>query len=120
MFGDTILRAIGRLVTDSIREVDTAFRYGGEELVIIMPETDLKAAGHLCQRLCRAIAGTGVGEPEKTIAVTVSVGVACFEKEPPDTALSLIEKADKALYRAKADGRNRVAFYRPADGGPPN
>lgn len=99
MAGDRLLEDLSRLVSGSIREADLAVRYGGEELLIILPETGLTMAAHLAERLrCLVEANT---------PVTVSAGVASFSKDMKNID-ELIKKADSALYTSKKEGRNQV------------
>jgi diguanylate cyclase (GGDEF)-like protein len=106
--GDAVLRAIAQLVRQSIRDCDVACRYGGEELVILMPDCVQDDAARRAEALRADIAGAppmmdGAG-PD---VITASFGVAEYPLHGPD-ADALFWAADKALYKAKRDGRNRV------------
>ncbi len=106
--GDAVLRAIAQLVRQSIRDCDVACRYGGEELVILMPDCMQEDAARRAEALRADIAGAppmhdGAGAD----VITASFGVAEYPKHGPD-AESLFWAADKALYKAKREGRNRV------------
>ena len=107
--GDDVLREFAMRVQKSIRGIDLACRYGGEEFVIVMPETDMAVAAMVAERMRRRIAG----EPfpielgAKAIDVTISIGLAALAG-PDDTGATILKRADQALYRAKRDGRNRV------------
>jgi len=107
--GDDVLREFALRLRKSIRGIDLACRYGGEEFVIVMPETDKAVATMVAERLRRRIATEpfAVGQDGNRIEVTISIGIAavCGTK---DTAAALLKRADQALYRAKRDGRNRV------------
>jgi len=106
--GDSVLRQVGELLRREVRSVDTVGRYGGEEFVVILPETALHGATIYAERVRHRIQGHNFGSPALPINVTVSIGVASVPDEratSPDTFLAL---ADAALYRAKADGRNVV------------
>src|ERR1700742_4352853 len=107
--GDDVLREFAVRVRKSIRGIDLACRYGGEEFVIVMPETDLHVAGMVAERLRRAIAGDpfAVNKGDKRIAVTISIGLATLQIKGEPIA-DVLKRADRALYRAKNDGRNRV------------
>jgi two-component system cell cycle response regulator len=96
-------------VRKSIRGIDLAYRYGGEEFVIVMPETDLHVAGLVAERLRRSIAGEpfAVHKGAKRIEVTISIGLSTLERKGEAIA-DVLKRADTALYRAKHDGRNRV------------
>ena len=106
--GDDVLREFAIRIRKSIRGIDLACRYGGEEFVVVMPETDMAVATVVAERLRRRIASEPfpIQEAARSIEVTISIGIAGLG--PRDTAASVIKRADQALYRAKRDGRNRV------------
>jgi two-component system, cell cycle response regulator len=107
--GDDVLREFAVRVRKSIRGIDLACRYGGEEFVIVMPETDMHVAGMVAERLRRAIAGEpfAIHKGAKRIEVTISIGLSTLEKKGEPVS-DVLKRADNALYRAKHDGRNRV------------
>jgi two-component system cell cycle response regulator len=107
--GDDVLREFAVRIRKSIRGIDLACRYGGEEFVIVMPETDLHVAGVVAERLRRSIVGEtfAVNKGAKSIEVTVSIGLSTLERKGEAIA-DVLKRADTALYRAKHDGRNRV------------
>jgi two-component system cell cycle response regulator len=107
--GDDVLRDFALRIKRSIRGIDLACRYGGEEFVIVMPETDVAVAAMVAERLRRRIAAEpfAVQQGSRTIPVTISIGIAALRGKE-DNAASLLKHADQALYRAKRDGRNRV------------
>jgi two-component system cell cycle response regulator len=107
--GDDVLREFALRVRKSIRNIDLACRYGGEEFVIIMPETDMAVAAIVAERLRRRIAGEPfpIQQGAQLLNVTLSIGLAALAGTQ-DTAATLLKRADQALYRAKRDGRNRV------------
>ncbi len=107
--GDDVLREFAIRVRKSIRGIDLACRYGGEEFVIVMPETDMAVAATVAERLRRRIATEPfpIEQGHKNIEVTISIGIAALETAD-DNAASVLKRADQALYRAKRDGRNRV------------
>lgn len=105
--GDFVLRSFGERVTATLREADLAGRIGGEEFLMILPETDLTGAMPFAERLRKAVADTPMALTGEGLTVTCSLGVA--QREPDDLdAGQLLARADAALYRAKAEGRNRV------------
>jgi two-component system cell cycle response regulator len=107
--GDDVLREFAVRVKKSIRGIDLACRYGGEEFVIVMPETDMAVAALVAERIRRRIAGEpfAIEQGAKAIDVTLSIGLAALGSTE-DTGASILKRADQALYRAKRDGRNRV------------
>ncbi len=107
--GDSVLREFASRVRRNIRGIDLACRLGGEEFVVVMPDTDLIKASLVGERLrqCIAAAPFYAGERIGTLQVTASVGVASLEF-PDDTPELILKRADQALYCAKRDGRNRV------------
>lgn len=102
--GDAILRRVSRLLQENSRSGDYCCRNGGDEFLVIMPDTDLRGARELMQRFCDLVSGYSW----KTEPVTVSVGLAEFDDECNDRR-KLIDAADKALYQSKRSGRNRVS-----------
>ncbi len=108
--GDMALKAVATALAKSSREVDFPGRYGGEEFVVILPETEFKDALTVAERLRRNVAQETIPyeETQPNGDVTVSIGVATYPDHAVDSA-SLIEAADRAMYEAKKNGRNRVA-----------
>lgn len=105
--GDSALQAVAGTVNEACRGSEIIGRYGGEEFVLCMPNSDAAAARALARRLCANVAALMVRYGSETLTVTCSIGVAT--REPEDTRLSqLLSRTDKALYRAKNRGRNRV------------
>lgn len=104
--GDDTLRHVARTVREALRTTDTLGRYGGEELVVLLPETRLPAARDVLDRVRASIADRAAVSGDVQIAVTTSIGVAC--QQPGETLSSVLDRADGALYRAKKEGRNRV------------
>jgi two-component system, cell cycle response regulator len=107
--GDVILREVARSVAASLRAVDAAGRYGGEEFIVILPRTAYEAARRTAERLRRVVEEQTFAAADGTIRVTASIGVATYPAEGVHTVSDLVLAADKALYRAKEAGRNRVA-----------
>jgi two-component system, cell cycle response regulator len=107
--GDDVLRDFALRIKRSIRGIDLACRYGGEEFVVVMPETDMAVAAMVAERLRRRIAAEpfSIQKGTRSVAVTISIGIAALRGRE-DNAASLLKRADQALYRAKRDGRNRV------------
>jgi two-component system cell cycle response regulator len=107
--GDDVLREFALRIRRSIRGIDLACRYGGEEFVVIMPETDMAVAAMVAERLRRRIAADpfAIQQGARSIEVTISIGLAGLRGKE-DNAAAVLKRADQALYRAKRDGRNRV------------
>jgi two-component system cell cycle response regulator len=107
--GDDVLREFAVRIRKSIRGIDLACRFGGEEFVVIMPETDMAIAAIVAERLRRRIASEAfaIQQGSGAISVTISIGIATLDTSD-DNASSILKRADQALYRAKRDGRNRV------------
>jgi len=103
--GDDVLRSAADVIRERVRETDLAARIGGEEFAVILPGTRLAGAVSLAENLRRDIS-VGVELPDEALTLTASFGVA--EHHPGEAAETLIGVADRALYRAKAEGRNRV------------
>jgi len=103
-FGDDAIKHIGNVLKKSVRDVDTVARFGGEEFVVLLPETDLKWARMVAERICTSIREKPV---EGVGTVTASVGVAVFPRDADDKE-KLFELADKALFLAKHRGRDQV------------
>jgi diguanylate cyclase (GGDEF)-like protein len=103
--GDEVLRGIGEIILKSIRKADFPARYGGEEVAIIFSETPVDQAVAMAERLRldvrRLFAERGPG-------ITVSIGVSCIREPDVTTALALVRQADKALYKAKLAGKDKV------------
>jgi len=111
--GDRILRSVSKVMSNALRSIDIIGRYGGDEFVIILPETDAFFAADVAERIRSDVATTDISQecPECRVGrVTVSMGIATFPVHgtSPDV---LVDHADEALYRAKAEGRNRVVVY---------
>ncbi len=106
--GDAVLKEFAQRIQQNVRGVDLACRLGGEEFVVVMPDTDLSYAFMVAERLRQKVAEVAFHvEPTLKLNITVSIGIGVTEG-PADTAEKLLERADNALYRAKRDGRNRV------------
>lgn len=105
--GDAVLKHAAQVLCDGIREVDVCARYGGEEIAILLPQTSEQGALDLAERLRAALAGRAVSHGGKPIPVTASFGVATYPAPVPYGDW-LVLAADKALYEAKASGRNCV------------
>ncbi|MBO6716658.1 MAG: PleD family two-component system response regulator [Rhizobiaceae bacterium] len=107
--GDEVLVEFATRMRRNVRGIDLACRYGGEEFIIVMPDTEFAVAARVAERIRAEIAGNAFayGSDGKTIDVTISVGVSSLQ-QPKDSAAALLKRADVALYEAKNGGRNRV------------
>ncbi len=107
--GDEVLREFAHRIGANIRGIDLACRYGGEEFVVVMPETDAAFAFTVAERLRKSVETTPIeiSRAPYSLTITISIGIAALEGEG-DTAEALLRRADQALYSAKRNGRNRV------------
>ncbi len=107
--GDDVLREFSVRLRSNVRGIDLLCRYGGEEFVVVMPETNMALAYMIAERVRQQIAGEifVVRGGEKSLEITVSIGIASLDSED-DTPALILRRADEALYAAKRDGRNRV------------
>jgi two-component system, cell cycle response regulator len=107
--GDLVLRRISAILRDSFRQSDTASRYGGEEFVVILPETDIETAQRKLESLRELVANTSIalGTRGEMVQVTISAGLASFPQDGKDAA-ELFALADERMFQAKKEGRNRV------------
>lgn len=107
--GDGVLRTVGNLIAESCRQYDTAGRYGGEEFLVILPATELDDAARAAERLRRRIEANEFACDGEGFTVTVSIGVTQHDIDTAEGLDDLVRRADEALGRAKAEGRNRVS-----------
>ena len=108
--GDKVLRSLAEKMTGNLRNVDMVARIGGEEFVVVMPDTNITVAHHVANRLVAKVAAEPVAiSDELSIGVTVSIGIAMRDDEK-DTIETFLARADAALYKAKRQGRNQVVF----------
>lgn len=114
--GDAVLSEVGRRLTNRMRSTDVICRYGGEEISVILPETDIAAATLLGEDLRRRIEEKPFNmDNGQAITITVSIGIAAFPRHTEEMLL-LVSHADTALYKAKNEGRNCVRVYEPTGG----
>ena len=107
--GDEVLKEFANRIAANVRGIDLACRYGGEEFVVVMPDTDVSFAFTIAERLRKSIETTPIviSRAPGTLNITISIGIAGSEGQA-DTADALLHRADQALYSAKRNGRNRV------------
>jgi len=107
--GDEVLCEFAKRIAANVRGIDLACRYGGEEFVVVMPDTDVAYAYSVAERLRKSIETTPIeiSRAPGKLSITISIGIAESENDN-DSAEDLLYRADQALYRAKKTGRNRV------------
>lgn len=104
VYGDRVLQGVASLLADGVRESDSVSRFGGEEFVVLLPQTGLEEAATLAERLRESIANTLMED----VKLTISGGITIVEEG--DQADNVLTRADTALYHAKSMGRNRIAI----------
>jgi diguanylate cyclase (GGDEF)-like protein len=112
--GDAAIRAVGRVLEGSRRGSDVAVRFGGDEFVLLLPQTDSAGAQIVAERVRQAVENASIEHAGNTLSLTVSIGVACTDACSAGTPEELFELADAACRDAKRGGRNRVRFCRDA------
>jgi diguanylate cyclase (GGDEF)-like protein len=121
LMGDRVLRGIANVVKSQMRGVDTAARYGGEEIAVILPRTELVNAYNVGERIRGAIAELRIttdSTPAQALRVTASFGIAAYPESKASNGEDLVRYADRALYRAKKMGKNRVELFWADESGP--
>lgn len=111
--GDEILKSLGGLLSGNVREIDVPFRYGGEEFALVLPYTDSNCALTAAERLREVITGHSfiLAPANGSKGITVSIGISVYPRDA-DTLEDLVKKADAALYKAKAGGKDRICVHR--------
>jgi two-component system cell cycle response regulator len=107
--GDEVLREFAARISANVRGIDLACRYGGEEFVVVMPDTDVAFAYTVAERLRQSVEANPfhISRDPGQLNITISIGIAGSDGNQ-DSADALLHRADQALYRAKREGRNRV------------
>jgi diguanylate cyclase (GGDEF)-like protein len=116
--GDDVLKRVAALIQETVREVDSVGRYGGEEFAVVLPHTDLNQAQALAERLRSIIERHAFELEDGQVRTTASIGLASLDDPAIATASDWIEAADSALYEAKSRGRNRVVTHAPRNSAP--
>jgi diguanylate cyclase (GGDEF)-like protein len=106
--GDEALRIVGTIVREALRTSDFVGRYGGDEFLVVLPETDHAGASLLAERVRRAVSAQPQNLKGARVPLALSGGLALFPGTGVATPGALVERADEALYRAKSSGRNRI------------
>ena len=104
--GDEVLKNVARQIEKSIRSTDQLFRFGGEEFVVLLSNSDCEIAGRIAGRILDSVRLSTVTYKRETLEVSVSIGLSCLHAG--DTADDIFNRADKAMYAAKNDGRDQV------------
>ena len=111
--GDQVLVTTVRQVAEHMRPYDKVFRYGGDELLVAMPTTDLQAARAVIERIRDGLASTTIAlGGREPVSITASFGVTVLD--PSNSVAESVDRADNAMYAAKTAGRNRVCVWEPA------
>ncbi len=108
LVGDAVIRGVARVIGTCIRDVDVVGRYGGEEFGVLLPCTSVNQAIVVAERIRKGIEGWSLATKHGTLRITVSIGAADLGKGRLQTADQLLEQADRMVYAAKAQGKNRV------------
>jgi diguanylate cyclase (GGDEF)-like protein len=112
--GNRLLRQLARTIQAELRYTDVPGRYGGDEFIVLLPETPPKGAVEVAERIRDAVAISPLSIDEKRLECTVSIGIASYPADGGSLD-AVIARADRAMYQAKQEGRNRVIAYRPAE-----
>ena len=110
LVGDAILRDVSYIIKEAIRQIDIVGKYGGDELAIVLSETDREGAKFAAERMRQAIEAKHIRVYDEDLKATVSIGISVFPADGQDIK-TLFDRADAALYRAKEKGRNRVCVW---------
>ncbi|MBX3251760.1 MAG: diguanylate cyclase [Myxococcales bacterium] len=110
--GDAVLREVAARVRGAVREIDVVARYGGDELLLILPSTPFSGAVTVAERIWNDVRATPIQRAAgSTVPVTVSIGVGLYPSRDVSDAEALLRAADQALYQAKRDGRDRIGVF---------
>lgn len=110
-FGDIVLRDFSQSLANSIRTTDYAFRYGGEEFLILLPQTDINGAVKIGENIRERTENNRIESGAISVSVTFSGGLSSFHKHHPATSKEMLAFSDNALYASKKAGRNRMSVY---------
>jgi len=108
--GDEVLKQVGVVLREGVREIDIAGRYGGEEFCVVLPDTDGQGALLVAERIRKAVEARTIKAYDASLRITISIGISSFPSDGKQLE-ELIDKADWSLYRAKSQGRNRVVVF---------
>lgn len=110
LVGDAVLKETAETIKENVRQIDLVGRYGGEEFLVILPETDKDQAKFAAERIRQAVQIQPIKAYDEDLKVTISIGISTFPDDSQE-ASALVEKADTALYQAKQTGRNKICIY---------
>jgi diguanylate cyclase (GGDEF)-like protein len=113
--GDAVLKEVAHRVAGCLRPYDTVGRYGGEEFVLVLPTCDRQSAGVVADRILESLSSKAIETSQGNLVLTASCGIAVSNAHRPVDPQTLLHLADEALYRAKANGRNRAEFAAEAE-----
>jgi len=113
LVGDELFRRAAEVFQSIPRRLDVVARYGGDEVAMLLPASDIDAAVSVASRVCETMAAESFNVGDRRITITVSLGVACLDPRNPITSDELVHRADVALYRSKHAGGNRVTVWQP-------
>lgn len=108
--GDRVIQVVGKAIQSHLRSTDSAVRYGGEEFVVLMPNTSSRDASRIAERLCKAIREQKISHTDGTVLPSITVSIGCSSLVEGNSFEDLLAEADAALYLAKKTGRDRVAM----------
>jgi two-component system cell cycle response regulator len=111
LYGDRVLEKLAQLLKKAVREIDIVARYGGDEFLIILPQTHFSGSLAVADRIWRAAGAETLATKKEALPLTVSVGVSFFPNKNVTSVEELVNFADQALYQAKREGRNRICLH---------
>jgi len=114
LYGDRMLTTVAQTSVTQVRSVDSLARYGGDEFVILLPQTNAQTAFAIAERIRASVASIRLNTEKGSLFVTLSIGIAEIQNDPPDQSVEqVVQRADQALYAAKQGGRNRTVIFNP-------
>jgi diguanylate cyclase (GGDEF)-like protein len=106
-----VLREVSKTIKENIRQIDLVGRYGGEEFIVILAETDKDGAIQAAERIRQAVEYSDIKAYDEELKVTISLGISTLSEDAAKDIQGFIDRADQALYQAKEKGRNRICVY---------
>jgi diguanylate cyclase (GGDEF)-like protein len=108
--GDSVLSFVGKVLIESLRKIDVSARYGGDEFAVILPNTNKRGSLIVAQKIKNSIKNMPFKFKGEEFEITLSIGITTYPENAPDKE-TLIEKADRALYESKEQGKDKVVHY---------